>query len=171
MNPARFFLSLIAGAAASLIAFSAVYVRGNLGGVFQFLHARSVAKKLVAHGASAEEITQAKAHALAIAQTFADPNLATRLIPLELGVGLLAAALVWRLFGQRVARAEAGQERPDVQERMVLRFAHRSGGRFTLRDLAERSPLSAEQAREVVARMQEQGQLRREGESWMMDDR
>ena len=168
MNPARFLLSLIAGLAASLIAFSAVYVRGNGAGVMHFLHERGVAKRLAAAGGSSEQVAAAKARALAVAQSFADPALATRLIPLELLLGLLVAALVWKLFGQRLARAESGQERPDVQERMVLRFAHRRGGQFTLRDLSERSPLSSEQAREVTARMLERGQLRREGEGYRL---
>lgn len=168
MNAARLLLSLIAGLAASLIAFSAVYVRGNLGGVFHFLHERGAAKRLAAAGASPEQVADAKAKALAVAQTFADPALATRLLPLELLVGVAAGALIWWLFGRRVARAEAGGERADVQERMVLRFAHRHGGQFTLRDLMERSPLSAEQAREVTARMLERGELRREGEGYRL---
>ncbi|WP_291425446.1 hypothetical protein [Deinococcus sp.] len=168
MNPARLLLSTIAGVAAALIAFSVVSVRGDLGGVFHFLHERGVAKRLAAAGATPEQVTTAKARALAVAQSFADPALASRLIPLELLVGLLIAALVWWLFGQRVARAESGQERPDVQERMVMRFAHRHGGHFTLRDLMERSPLSSEQAREVTVRMVERGQLRREDEGYTL---
>lgn len=167
MNAARLLLSLIAGAAATLIAFSAVYVRGNVGGVFQFLHERGVAKRLAAAGADAQEIAAAKAKALAIAQTFADPQLATRLIPLELGLGLLAAYAVWQVFGRRIQQSEGG-ERPDIQERMVLRFAHRVGGPFTVQELTERSPLSAEQAREVVTRMLERGDLRHEGEGYAL---
>ncbi len=163
MNVARLFLSLVAGLAATLIAFSAVYVRGDLGGVFRYLHERGNLKRLVAAGAGPEQVAAAKARAQEVAQSVADPLLATRLMPLEVLLGVLAGLAVWWFFGQRAARA-AGESRPDLQERMVLRFAHRHGGRFTLRDLSTRSPLSAQQAREVTGRMLEAGQLCREGE-------
>ena len=167
MNAARLLLSSIAGLAASLIAFSAVYVRGDLGGVFQFFRARGAVKRLLANGAAPEQVAAAKANALAVAQSFADPALAARLIPLEVLLGALAGLAVWWFFGQRAKRTEAGT-RPDVLDRMVLRFAHRSGGCFTLRDLIDRSPLSAEQAREVTERMMHAGQLRREGEGFTL---
>lgn len=85
-----------------------------------------------------------------------DPLLAARLIPLELLLGVLVGVLVYRTFGRRQATAP----RPDTQERMVVRLALRKGGRFTLEDLSESSPLSAQQAREVVGRMVETGRLR-----------
>lgn len=169
MNAARVLLSVIAGMAASLIAFSAAYVRGDAGAVMHFLHQRAEVRRLAAQtGISAEQVAAARGHLQALAQQVAAPELASRLIPLELLLGAVAGGLVWWLFGQRVARAESGNERPDVQERMVLRFAHRRGGHFTLRDLGESSPLSAEQAREVTARMLERGQLRREGEDYTL---
>lgn len=168
MNVARLSLSLIAGCSAALIAFSAFYVRGDLRGVMHFLRERAAARRLEAAGASAAEVAQAKAGLLAIAQGFADPDLATRMIPLCLLLGVAVAALVWGLFGRRLTRAQGGGERADVQERMVRRLAYRMGGAFTLLDLAERSPLSAEQAREVTNRMLERGQLAREGEGYRL---
>lgn len=167
MNVARLSLSLIAGCSAALIAFSAFYVRGDLRGVMHFLRERAATRRLEAAGASAAEVAQAKAGLLAIAQGFADPDLATRMIPLCLLLGGVVAALVWGLFGRRLTRAQGG-ERADVQERMVRRLAYRMGGAFTLLDLAERSPLSAEQAREVTNRMLERGQLAREGEGYRL---
>lgn len=167
MNVARLSLSLIAGCSAALIAFSAFYVRGDLRGVMHFLRERAATRRLEAAGASAAEVAQAKAGLLAIAQSFADPEFAARMIPLCLLLGVVVAALVWGLFGRRLTRAQAG-ERPDVQERMVRRLAYRMGGTFTMRDLAARSPLSPEQAREVTARMLERGQLAREGEGYRL---
>ena len=85
-----------------------------------------------------------------------DPLLAARLIPLELLLGLLVGLWVFRTFGRRQAAAP----RPDTQERMVTRLALRKGGRFTLQELSESSPLTPQQAREVVGRMVETGRLR-----------
>ena len=168
MSLARFLLSLIAGASAALIAFSAFYTRGDTGGVFRFLRARGQARRLEAAGASAEQVAAAKARALEIAQGFADPAFATQMLPVALLIGVVVAALVWTLFGRRLKRAEAGGERADVQERMVLKYAYRSGGRFTLRDLEEKSPLSFEQAREVTGRMLERGVLQRDGDGYRL---
>lgn len=168
MSLARFLLSLIAGASAALIAFSAFYTRGDTGGVFRFLHARGDVRRLEAAGAGAEQIAAAKARALDIAQGFADPAFATQMLPVALLIGIGVAALVWTLFGRRLERAEQGGERADVQERMVLKYAYRSGGHFTLRDLEEKSPLSFEQAREVTGRMLERGQLQRDGDGYRL---
>ena len=168
MNPARLLLSLIAGASAALIAFSAFYVRGDTGGVFRFLRARGEAKRLDAAGAGPEAVAAAKAKALAIAEQFADPAFATQMLPAAVLIGIVAAVLVWILFGRRAEQAASGQVRPGVEERMVLKFAYRHGGRFTLRDLATESPLSPEQARVVTGRMLERGELRREGESYVL---
>lgn len=165
---ARALISAIAGFAAALIAFSVFYTRGDLGGIFRFLHERAVARRLAAAGADAAQVAAAKARALAVAEGFADPAFATQMLPVAALLGLAAAALMWHLFGQRAAQAAAGQERPDVQERMVLKFAYRHGGAFHLRDLSERGPLTPEQAREVVNRMQERGQLAREGEGYRL---
>ena len=87
-----------------------------------------------------------------------DPVLAARLIPLELLLGLLAGLRVYRLFGHR----QAQPPRADSQERMVTRLALRRGGQFTLAELSEATPLTAQQAREVVGRMRAAGQLRAE---------
>ncbi len=93
-----------------------------------------------------------------------DIELAFKMIPLELFVGLLIGLLVYWLFGRR----QATTPRRDTQQRMVYRFAHRRGGAFTLPELETQSPLSAEQARQVVAELLEAGRLRREGETYRL---
>ena len=84
-----------------------------------------------------------------------DPALASRLIPLELLLGLLVGAVVFRSFGRR----QRTEPRPDTQERMVIRLALRRGGSFTLSELLESSPLNETQAREALRRMVESGRL------------
>ncbi|TSA84515.1 hypothetical protein FNU79_11185 [Deinococcus detaillensis] len=93
-----------------------------------------------------------------------DAELAFKMIPLELLIGLLIGWLVYGLFGRRQAAAP----RRDIQERMVYRFAHRRGGAFTLPELETQSPLSAEQARQVVEKLLEAGRLSREGETYRL---
>jgi hypothetical protein len=93
-----------------------------------------------------------------------DPALAARLLPLEVLLGLLAGVLAYRAFGKRQQSAP----RDDTQERMVTRLALRRGGRFTLPELTESSPLTAEQAGEVLTRMVQAGQLRRDGDSYRL---
>lgn len=93
-----------------------------------------------------------------------DPALAARLLPLELLLGLVAGVLAYRAFGRRQQHAP----RSDTQERMVTRLALRRGGRFTLPELTEGSPLTAEQAGEVLTRMVQAGQLRRDGDSYRL---
>lgn len=93
-----------------------------------------------------------------------DPLLAARLIPLELLLGLLAGVLAYRAFGRRQQNAP----RPDTQERMVTRLALRRGGRVTLSELAESSPLTEAQAREVLGRMLETGRLDRDGDTYRL---
>jgi hypothetical protein len=93
-----------------------------------------------------------------------DPLLAARLIPLELLLGLLAGVLAYRAFGRRQQNAP----RPDTQERMVTRLALRRGGRFTLTELAESSPLTETQAQEVLGRMLETGRLNRDGDAYRL---
>lgn len=93
-----------------------------------------------------------------------DPLLAARLIPLELLLGVLAGVLAYRAFGRRQTAAP----RPDTQERMVTRLALRRGGRFTLSELAESSPLTETQAQEVLGRMLETGRLNRDGEAYLL---
>lgn len=91
-----------------------------------------------------------------------DAALAYRLIPLELFVGLLVGLAFYNLFGRQT------KPRADIQQRMVLRFAHRHGGFFTLEQLSNTSPLEPEQARAVVAQMLESGQLQRDGEGYRL---
>ncbi|WP_019009014.1 hypothetical protein [Deinococcus aquatilis] len=164
MNVARWGLSVIAGCSAALIAFGVIYVRGDLGGVMRFLKARRILRETIASGAGAAEVAAAKAQALAVAQGFAVPDVAVGLVPLELLIGLLVGVLVWWLFGRRVGRALDGQERPDVQERMVYRLAHRKGGHFTLADLSAGSPLTPAQAQAVTRHMVQTGRLLNESD-------
>lgn len=168
VNAARLFLTLISGLSTALLAFAVIYVRGDAGGVMMFLRERGKFKRLVTSGTAAEQIDAARTHLQQLAERLAAPDLATQLIPLELLIGVLSAALVWWAFGRRAARMDSGRERPDVQERMVIRFAHRVGRPFTLRDLSDRSPLNAEQASLTVSAMLERGQLRREGEGYAL---
>lgn len=156
---ARWGLSVIAGLSAALIAFGVIYVRGDLGGVMRFLRARGNLRDTIASGAGAAEVAAAKANALAVAQSFAVPDVAVSLVPLQLLIGLLVGAFVWWLFGRRMGRALNGQERPDVQERMVYRLAHRKGGRFTLAELSASSPLTPAQAQAVTHHMVQKGRL------------
>lgn len=93
-----------------------------------------------------------------------DPLLAFRLLPLELLVGLLVGVMVHRAFGRRAATPP----RPDAAERMVVRLAMRRGGRFTLQDLVQASPLSESQARDAVARLLESGRLTREADRYRL---
>ncbi|WP_407539682.1 hypothetical protein Q0M94_16125 [Deinococcus radiomollis] len=93
-----------------------------------------------------------------------DPLLAARLIPLELLLGVLAGVLAYRAFGRRQLAAP----RSDTQERMVARLALRRGGRFTLLELTESSPLTEPQAREVLGRMLETGRLNRDGDGYRL---
>ncbi|GGJ74446.1 hypothetical protein [Deinococcus aquiradiocola] len=95
-----------------------------------------------------------------------DPLLAARLLPLELLVGVLVGVLAYRAFGARQAQVP----RPDVQERMVTRLALRRGGTFTLEQLTESSPLDARQAREVLARMQQEGRVVPDGGAYRLPD-
>lgn len=162
---ARPFLASVAGVAAALISFSVVSVRGDLGGVFRFLRARRVAKDLLAAGADPEKILAAKAHALAVAREFANPEAALSLWFLHLVIGALVAYGVWQLFAQRVSQVGLRQ---DIQVRMVLRFAHRHGGFFLLRDLCEKSPLSTDQAHAVTTQMVADGQLVPHGEGYRL---
>nr|WP_249391349.1 hypothetical protein [Deinococcus sp. QL22] len=164
MNVARWGLSVIAGLSAALIAFGVIYVQGDLGGVMRFLRARGDLRDIIASGAGAAEVAAAKAQALAVAQSFAVPDVAVRLVPLELLIGLMVGAFVWWLFGRRVGRALGGNERPDVQERMVYRLAHRKGGRFTLADLSASSPLTPAQAQAVTRHMVQTGRLLNDGD-------
>ena len=94
-----------------------------------------------------------------------DVELAFKMLPLELLIGLLTGLLVYWLFGKRQAAAP----RADVQERMVQRFAHRRGGAFTLAELETGSPLSAEQAQTKVGEMLDAGRLRLEGETYRLN--
>lgn len=164
MNAPRLAVTLISGLSAALIAYSAFYVRGDLGGVMGYLRERGAVRRLAAGGASAEQVEAARAQLRALAERVGDPLYAAQMIPAALLIGLLISVLIWYLFGSRAARPEQG----DVQERMVLRLAYRKGGRFTLDDLGSASPLSAEQARAVTRRMLDAGRLTREGDTFSL---
>ncbi|ACO46596.2 hypothetical protein Deide_16270 [Deinococcus deserti VCD115] len=161
MNAIRLILPAVAGLSAALIAYGAAYVRGDLGGVMQYLRARGALRRLEANGAAQEQLA-ARSALRELGQQVGDPALAARLLPLELLAGLLVAVLVWRLFARQLSTGP----RPDIQERMVERLAHRLGGRFTLADLNRSSPLNDEQARVVTTRLLEQGRLTRSGDTF-----
>ena len=156
-------LSLIAGLSAALIAYSAFFVRGDLGGVMAYLRARGALRRLRESG-TPEQVAQGQAQLQALGQQVGDPALAAQLIPLALTVGLLVGALVWWAFSRR----QSGTPRTDIQERMVYRLAHRKGGRFTLDDLRAASPLTDEQARTVTARLLDLGRLTRDGDTFRL---
>ncbi|GAA5534590.1 hypothetical protein Dalu01_03001 [Deinococcus aluminii] len=164
MNVPRVAVTLIAGLSAGLIAYSAFYVRGDTGGVMQYLRERGDMRDLAASGAGAAQVEAARRNLAALGAQIADPDFALRMLPAALLVGLLVAGLVWWAFGSRAGRAGRG----DVQERMVLRLAYRKGGRFTVEDLQTASPLSEEQARTVTRRMLEAGRLAREGDTFRL---
>ncbi|MCD0177262.1 hypothetical protein IHN32_15045 [Deinococcus sp. 14RED07] len=163
MNVIKTALSLIAGLSAALIAYSAFFVRGDLGGVMAYLRARGALRRLRESG-TPEQVAQGQAQLQALGQQVGDPALAAQLIPLALTVGLLVGALVWWAFSRR----QSGTPRTDIQERMVYRLAHRKGGRFTLDDLRAASPLTDEQARTVTARLLDLGRLTRDGDTFRL---
>lgn len=163
-SPQQLAVSAVAGLASALIAYSALFVRGDLGGVMAYLRERGALRRLEAAGADAAALSAARAHLRELGQRVGDPAFAAQTLPLALLLGLVVAVLAWRFFGRR----ERAQARPDIQERMLLRLAHRLGGRFTLGQLHEISPLTEAQAREVTARMVERGQLQRDGEGYRL---
>lgn len=162
VNVIRLILPVVAGLSAALIAYGTAYVRGDLGGVTQYLRARGALRRLEGGSAAQEQLAAARAALRELGQQVGDPSLAARLWPLELLIGLLVAWLVWRLFSRQLSTGP----RPDIQERMVERLAHRLGGRFTLADLSRSSPLSDDQARAVTARLLEQGRLTRSDDTF-----
>ncbi|GGL84919.1 hypothetical protein GCM10010840_23520 [Deinococcus aerolatus] len=164
MNGLRLVLSILTGLAATLVTYSVVFVRGDLGGVMGYLRARGALRRLTEGGADAGAVAAAQDALRTLGAQVGDPAQAARLIPLALLIGLAAGYAVWRVFG----RKQTQQGRPDVQERMVYRLAWRKGGAFTLEDLAESSPLDEAQARAVTARMLELGRLTRDGEAFVL---
>lgn len=156
-------LSVIAGCSAALIAYAVIFVRGDLGGVMTYLRARAALRHLREAGAGSAAIQAARDHLTAVGMQVGDPALAARLIPLAALLGVVVGALVWRLFSAQAARPAVS-----AQERMVERFAHRNGGRFTLDDLSARSPLSGEQARAATARLTASGRLTRDGDTYRL---
>lgn len=162
VNVIRAILAAVAGICAALIAYSVAYVRGDLGGVMHYLHARGALRRLEASGASQGALASARRSLRELGQQVGDPAQAAQWWPAEVLVGLLVAALIWEIFSRQL---RAGP-RPDIQERMALRLAHRLGGRFTLGDLEDISPLNSEQARTVTARLLEQGRLSRSGDTY-----
>ncbi|UBV43518.1 hypothetical protein LAJ19_04705 [Deinococcus taeanensis] len=163
MNVLKAALSAIAGCAAALIAYSILFVRGDLGGVMTYLRARGALRRLK-EGGTPDQITAAQAQLHALGQQVGDPAFAAATLPLALLTGVLIGALVWWVFTRRQTRAP----RPDIQERMVYRLAHRRGGRFTLDDLRAASPLNDEQARAVTARLLDLGRLTRDGDTFRL---
>ncbi|MFN4253277.1 hypothetical protein [Deinococcus sp.] len=163
MNVIKTALSLIAGLSAALIAYSAFFVRGDLGGVMAYLRARGALRRLRESG-TPEQVAQGQAQLQSLGQQVGDPALAAQLIPLALTVGLLVGVLVWWAFSRR----QSGTPRTDIQERMVYRLAHRKGGRFTLDDLRAASPLTDEQAQAVTARLLDLGRLTRDGDAFRL---
>ncbi|MFC4426018.1 hypothetical protein [Deinococcus navajonensis] len=162
VNVIRAVLAGVAGVSAALIAYSVAYVRGDMGGVMQYLRARGALRRLEASGAGGDAVASARQALRALGQQVGDPTAAAQWWPAEVLVGLLVAVLVWNIFSRQLRTGP----RPDVQERMALRLAHRLGGRFTLTDLERISPLTAEQARAVTARLLAQGRLNRSGDTY-----
>ncbi|MFC4637398.1 hypothetical protein [Deinococcus hohokamensis] len=162
VNVIRAILAAVAGISAALIAYSVAYVRGDVGGVMHYLRARGALRRLEASGAPADALQAARQALRDLGQQVGDPGAAAQWWPAEVLVGLLVAALIWAVFTRQLRTGP----RPDIQERMALRLAHRLGGRFTLGDLERISPLSAEQARAVTARLLEQGRLSRSGDTY-----
>lgn len=164
MNAPRLLVTVLTGVSAALIAYSAFYVRGNTAGVMRYLRERGDVRDLEASGASAAAVRAAQENLSALALSIADPELAARMIPVAVLLGLLVGWLVWRSFGSREGQAGRG----DVQERMVLKVAYRRGGHFTAEDLRRLSPLSDEQVGTVTRRMLEAGQLVRDGDTFRL---
>lgn len=171
MSLARWVVSIAAGLTASLLSFAIIYVRGDFFGVLHFLRERGKVKKLVEAQAPAEQLAVAQEQVVTLAERLGAPDLAAAMLPLELALGIFCAWLVWTWFGQKQHSFEHGGihgTRIDIQERMVLRLAHRMGGHFTIHDLISRSPLNHSQARDTVSRMLTTGQLLRDGEGFRL---
>ncbi|WP_309570723.1 hypothetical protein [Deinococcus sp.] len=163
MNLPRIFLSVISGCSAALLVYAAAFVRGDLGGVMTYLHARAALRHLREAGAGTAAIVAARDHLQAVGNQVADPTLAARLVPLALLVAVTVGVLIWRLFNRQSSRPALS-----AQERMVYRLAHRRRGTFTLGDLSAHSPLTAEQARAVTDRMADSGRLIRDGDTYRL---
>ena len=94
-----------------------------------------------------------------------DVELAYKMIPLELLTGLLVGGLVFWLFGRR--QASAPRSRRAGAHALPLR-APPGRDASPCRNSKASSPLSAEQARQVVGRLTEAGRLVREGDSYRL---
>lgn len=164
MNAPRLLATVLTGASAALIAYSAFYVRGDTAGVMRYLRERGDVRDLEASGASEAAVRAAQENLTALALGIAAPEFAARMIPVAVLIGLLVGWLVWRSFGSRAGQAGRG----DVQERMVLKVAYRRGGQFTAEELRRLSPLSDEQVGAVTRRMLEAGQLVRDGDTFRL---
>lgn len=81
-----------------------------------------------------------------------DHVLALKMIPLELVLGFLFGAFVYRLFGRRLQQPN----RAGSSLRMLYRLAHRMGGIVDLNQL-ERTPLEAQQVRDLLNSLEGQG--------------
>ncbi|GEM48233.1 hypothetical protein DC3_38680 [Deinococcus cellulosilyticus NBRC 106333 = KACC 11606] len=92
----------------------------------------------------------------------ADPELAFRMIPLELIFGLLMGFWVYRTFGSRLQ--DGAHPRLDIQERMLFRLLARKGGKITWKDIQDSTPLSEQDARNLLQKWVAEGRLREVGQ-------
>lgn len=168
MGWARWVVSIAAGLATFLLSFAIIYVRGDFLGVLTFFRERGKLKRLIESEAPAEQIEMARSQVLELVERLAAPQLAMNLLPLGFILGGLVMWLIWKWFGQKQQDFEQNDLRTDIQERMVMRLAHRMGGHFTIRDLTNRSPLNHNQAHDTVTRMQQTGQLLSDGEGFRL---
>lgn len=156
MNFPRWTVTLSAGFSASLLTYSAFYVRGDTGAVMAYLRERARVRRFADSGAVDEQVREAQRQLAALGTQIAAPAQALQWWPAACLIGLTVAALVWWLYGRRAVQPlHTGQ-----LERMVLRLAYRKGGAFTLQDLLVQSPLTPQQAQEVTDRLTAAGRLR-----------
>ena len=158
----RAVVAVVVGFASTLISFAAFYVRGDLGAVFTYLGARGDARRLAEAGGSPAELQAAAAKVHILADAAAHPDFAVQMLPVCLVIGALLGYGAWRFFGGREQRAK----KTDVQERMLMRYAYRGGGRFDMSSLLAGSPLDESQARSLIRRLENEGKLQRVEGGW-----
>ncbi|GGJ17969.1 hypothetical protein [Deinococcus roseus] len=91
----------------------------------------------------------------------ADPALAYRMVPLELLFGLLMGWWVFQAFGNKLQAAAA--PRADIQERMLFRLLARKR-KITLQDIRDSSPLSEQDAQQLLQKWMAEGKIREVGQ-------
>ncbi len=84
-----------------------------------------------------------------------DHALALQMIPLELVIGVVFGALVFRLFGRRLQQPNPSPH-AGSSLRMLYRLAHRMNGVIDLNQL-ERTPLEPQQVRDMLNTLEGQG--------------